>query len=94
MSDQTALTLYCMVRDNPDLWAELNRITDREEFCSAIVQAGMKQGLAIELDTVRQMTSEDFIALIRSANDDKELTDEELELCAAGWPVRSVDGDV
>jgi hypothetical protein len=94
MSDQTALTLYCMVRDNPDLWAEFNRITDREEFCTAIVEAGRKQGLAIELEAVRQMTSEDFIALMRSANDDGELNDDELELVAAGYIIRSVDGGV
>jgi hypothetical protein len=29
MVDQTALTLYGVLRDNSGLWAELNRITDK-----------------------------------------------------------------
>ncbi|WP_413208250.1 hypothetical protein [Rhodospirillum sp. A1_3_36] len=84
MVDQTALTLYGVLRDNSGLWAELNRITDREEFCAAIVDVSKDQGVAVDLETVRKMTPEMLTALIQGANDDDELTDGELELVAAG----------
>jgi hypothetical protein len=84
MMDQTALTLYRAIRDNSDLWAELARIEDREELCAAIVDVGKDEGLAIDLETVRQMTFQMIMDLMQSANDDDELTDAELELVAAG----------
>jgi hypothetical protein len=50
--------------------------------------------VAVDLETVRKMTPKMLTALIQGANDDDELTDDELELVAAGVVMKDSAGNM
>lgn len=80
-----------MLRENPGLWSELVRIDDRDELYDTIVESGREMGYALDPAHVRTVSPEDFLALINEHANDDELTDEELELVAAGLPIMCTD---
>ncbi len=91
MIDQAGAEFYAHLRDKPDLWSELARIDDPEEFYDAVVAAAVGEGYHLDANMVRSVTAEEFLALLQGVANDDELTDEELELVAAGSPVACDD---
>lgn len=84
MINTTEKEFYNVLRSNPALWAEMAQIEGHDKLCSAIVETGQEMGYALDPDHVRSVAPEDLMGLIGEAANDDELTDQELELVAAG----------
>lgn len=79
---------YDVLRSNPALWAEMAQSEGHDKLCSAIVETGQEMGYALDPNHIRSVAPEDLMGLIGEAANDGELTDQELELVAAGHLIR------
>lgn len=87
MIDQGCKEFYGVLRGKPALMAELMLIDNRQDLNKAVIEMGKLEGFILDPVAVRMTTKEDFLDLLQSPANNDELTDDELELIAAGLPV-------
>ncbi len=83
MAHDPSLEFYKIVRTTPELWQDLAAAPDTETLVAKVTTLSGAHGITLSPDDIRAALA-DLPKLISETADDEELSDEELELVAAG----------
>lgn len=86
MATQEMIDLYRSVRGQPEIWAELSAQPDEESWAAKVSELATERGVDLSLDQIHSALP-DLPDIVSRATDGDELTDDELELIVAGFPI-------
>ena len=83
MTTPALVAFYSTLRKSPDMWAALAKLENREDLIAGVQAQAAAQGIDLSKDDIAAGLSEIGTLVDQAAGDDA-LTDDELELVAAG----------